>query len=425
MRAKCGFCIQKNIGNDYWRIKARVRINGKDTAFSTGLELRSRDHWKNGMVFGSERYLMDIYSKLKVIKEEIEAIPCTDYHTPRMVIQMYKGVFSGVGDVPLTLLAAIKYTQKNKRENEDISDGTYREYRSVINRVSKWLSHKKWNDIPLITLRRFHIREYSSWLMRLNGTDKNATAYLHYVIINTSINYVINEFSDVPDMPKVNMISGAIKRPDPHEAKMNSLKNHLSQEIINEIWDVTLSKESKNGAPIKYNIEWFRYVCLFQIYSGFSFVDLGHNNWSVQKDISGGDVIILHRGKNAQEAVIPVSVELRKVIDKMKTFGGDRLFPFEQFVNPMNYKEKDQTMYHAAYGNYSNFLKRLSDRLYLDRAITTHTLRHTFAMRMINGLGMSLESVRVMMGHSYITTTQTYASVSRDRVIEEYRQKAI
>lgn len=426
MRARCTFNLQEGHrdGVKYWAIRARVRINGGDTTFKTGLEIKNKAHWKKGMVFGSERYLMDIYSKLKTIKEEVEAIPCTSYHTPQMVVQMYNGNFAGSKDIPVTLVAAVEYTKRVKEDLSVISQGTAGEYRSVISRLKKWLRDKGWSDIPLTALRKSHIRDYVDWLCEVNGTGVNATAYLHYIIINTSINYVLDDFSDIPELPKVNIIKGAIKKPDAHEAKMNSLKRTLPEDIVDAIWEVDLSNIwAVKGASNKMNPEWMRYTVLFQIYSGFSFVDLGHDNWSAQRDISGGDVIVLHRGKNAQEAFIPISEELKKVMEKLESFEGNRLFPFERFVNPMNYREKDEKRYNTAYANYNNFLKRLSKALFLKEKISTHMLRHTFAMRMINKIGMSLDSVRAMMGHSSITTTQTYATTEKTRVTEEYNER--
>ena len=43
-------------------------------------------------------------------------------------------------------------------------------------------------------------------------------------------------------------------------------------------------------------------------------------------------------------------------------------------------------------------------------AVTPHRLRHTLATRLINQ-GMSLESLRKLMGHRYLRATQHYARI--------------
>ncbi len=58
-------------------------------------------------------------------------------------------------------------------------------------------------------------------------------------------------------------------------------------------------------------------------------------------------------------------------------------------------------------------IKNLSEKVGLDKKISPHTFRHSFATHLING-GADLRAVQEMLGHESILTTEIYTHLDRD-----------
>ena len=75
------------------------------------------------------------------------------------------------------------------------------------------------------------------------------------------------------------------------------------------------------------------------------------------------------------------------------------------FINPSGSK--------ISRSNVASIVKKASVDADLKKKITPHTFRHSFATHLVQG-GASLNSIRIMLGHESITSTEIYARTDID-----------
>ena len=119
--------------------------------------------------------------------------------------------------------------------------------------------------------------------------------------------------------------------------------------------------------------------------------------------------------------------------------GKERVVPFDVMAKQAILRYLSESRVQLLKGNESDFLfvncsgKEMSRqgfwkiiKLYRERAgimeeITPHTLRHSFAMHLVEN-GADLTAVQEMMGHSVLSSTQMYANMKNARIREEYNR---
>ncbi|HEY0056598.1 MAG TPA: tyrosine-type recombinase/integrase [Pedobacter sp.] len=67
----------------------------------------------------------------------------------------------------------------------------------------------------------------------------------------------------------------------------------------------------------------------------------------------------------------------------------------------------------------NSYLKEIADLCRIQKNLTFHLARHTFATTVTLSNGVPIETVSKMLGHTKIATTQIYAKVLEMKVSED------
>jgi site-specific recombinase XerD len=67
------------------------------------------------------------------------------------------------------------------------------------------------------------------------------------------------------------------------------------------------------------------------------------------------------------------------------------------------------------------YLKELATLCSIEKKLTFHAARHTFATTVTLSNGIPLETVSAMLGHKNFRTTQIYAKVVQERVSQDMK----
>lgn len=169
--------------------------------------------------------------------------------------------------------------------------------------------------------------------------------------------------------------------------------------------------EVRRLAEKKFAIKRFEEVrdcLLFSCYTGYAFIDA--SKLSLENIATGKDNemwIRTSRTKTEISANVPLLPQAIAIINKYSKHEGCIV---SNRILPMKSNQKMNA-----------YLKEIADICNIDKNLTTHMARHTFATTITLGNDVRIESVSKMLGHTKITTTQIYARVREQKVSRDMK----
>lgn len=267
----------------------------------------------------------------------------------------------------------------------EFSLSTYKRYYTTRNHIQQYLKtdYGK-NDIPVRDVNLKFIRGFEYFLKEKKSCNHNS-----------SLKYV-NLFKKIV---RIAVGNGWISK-DPfynYKIKFKSVEREfLSKEELETLVDKELG-----GKRLSIVKDMFVFCC----YTGLSYIDIQElTSDNIVMAIEGNFRIQSKRHKTKTKLGIPLLppalLLLEKYKEHPKVVNGN-------CVLPVLSNQKSNA-----------YLKEIAEICRIEKNLTTHLARHTFATTVTLSNGMPIETVSKLLGHKNIRTTQHYAKIM-DRKVDE------
>lgn len=366
-------------------IMIRVSVNGESVQFSSKLDIEP-ELWDatNQKMLGTTKavrefnaLLDDIRMSLRNHYREIEK-----YET-YVTAEKVRNAFLGITVRQQTLLGTTF-----RRHNEDVqklvgiskSAATYRKYDRCFRRVEEFIQAKyRVKDIALKEVTHSFLVGFEQYLRTEKQCCQNTAAKflqtLRMIIIEAKNNGWI--FNDPFANYRIRL-----KKVD---------RGYLTDEELQRI----LQKKMPCG-----RLEQVRDVFIFSCFTGLAYIDVRNlTKENIRTSFDGKLWIMTHRHKTQTSVNVPLLKVPQMLLKKYEgTLPDGRLLPVlsNQKLN--------------------SYLKEIADLCGIEKNITFHLARHTFATTMTLAKGVPIETVSKMLGHTNIVTTQIYARITNDKI---------
>jgi site-specific recombinase XerD len=330
-------------------------------------------------------YLDEYVSRIVQCKRQLE----NDYKqvTPKSI----KNKLLGNDDTNFCFLAVFK-EHNDKLEimgDKEVAAGTIERYKTAYKHLQNFIRWQyKREDYLLRDVNFSFIKNFEFYMK----TERNCAH-------NTTVKYIKN----IKKIIRIAMSNGWIKQ-DPFRDIKYRFDDVEAVYLTDDDLTALVSKEIE--IP---RIDQVRDVFLFCCFTGLAFSDVkALKKENIITGIDGKQWIQKRRTKTNVLSNIPLLDMPKRILekyaghDKVKT--GLALLPV-----PSNQKM-------------NAYLKEIADLCGINKKLTTHTARHTFATTVTLSNHVSMESVSKMLGHTSINMTRKYARIA-DKLISEDMQK--
>ena len=371
-------------------IYLRITVNGKRAEFSTGkdVEISKWSSAQNRLKGNSEearainKYLdilksnvLVLENKLALSRESFDAIDIKNLLTGANTTERY-----------LIPIFEEHNSKIEKLLGKEYAPATLKNFKTCLAHLKEflWKFHKK-SDIDIQKLEPSFLNDFDFFL-RTKPNINNNSAVKHTKNLSKILKLCYQNNWIEKDLVIF------------YKGKFQEVNvNFLTEEEIKTI---------KNKDFIGSGLNIVRDIFIFSCYTGLAYIDIFNlTKEQITIGVDGNLWIITNRQKTGINSNIPLLPIAEEIIKKYENHplvsNSGKLLPVysNQKVN--------------------EYLKTIADNCNINKKLTFHCARHTFATTVTLSNNVSMESVSKMLGHKSIKTTQHYAKILDKKVSED------
>lgn len=373
-------------------IYTRVTVNAKRFEFSTNKYINP-DKWSSegNKIKGATEEARTINSHLDYLKNQVlEAEKKLFKKDITLNSENLKNELFGLSETNRMLVPIFQDHNNKIKEliGKEYAPGTLERYTTSLKHTIEFM-HWKYNvsDIDITKIDHAFITDYEFWLRSVRNCANN-----------TAVKYIKN-FNKIIKICLAN--DWLEKNPFAnYKSKVKEVERvYLSEEEIQNIINKDLKTE---------RLSLVRDIFLFSCFTGLAYIDVKNLTKShINIGIDGEKWIFTHRQKTESASKIPILPITQMIIDK-----------YEDHPQSVN---QDKLIPILSNQKMNAYLKEIATICEIEKELTFHIARHTFATTITLTNGVPIESVSKMLGHKNLRTTQHYAKVLDKKVSEDMK----
>lgn len=256
----------------------------------------------------------------------------------------------------------------------EYAPNTLRRYQSSLNSLKRFLGD---GDIKVSELTHVFASKYYYYLVTKENLQPNS-AYKNIKALHRVLNYAADN-NIIPANP--------CKR---FKCKYrNPNRPYLTNEELERIQTVFFKQNYLTRVQDLF---------IFQCYTGLSYSDMERlTTKNIEIGVDGKKWIVIHRIKTGERVALPILPKALAILKKYR------------YSLPVISNQK-----------MNSYLKKIAKDCKINKRLSTHCGRHTFATTVTLGNGIPIETVSKVLGHTNISTTQIYAKIVDSKIAKDF-----